>query len=606
MNLLPPSFQKWLLCALAAPAALAQAPHFTVREAIRAEWNRQPPAITDAQRAALPAADRARLDLTLARIGAPGAPALLPPELEKPTPETWEAKAGVARTPQDRFTALFFLNRFKSPRALMALDGLTAAEARTWPAHLHLEAQIATARINGGEVSPALQAFLDALAKAGKVDPIRAQAARLRLVMAGKEKTLLPAIPASPGNILALMDAWNRGPWATRRDLALTGFRALDPASPAWQALGLARPSLATLDTACTGILSRLSEGLPDPAPLEAFQVGGSPWPCAGLPLSRWYAYQGLAKLTQPLPSMAQPLAQDPPLGEADATLQGALLPALRRQAPAAADALRDRLLQGANAIARAAAIEDLPSAPAHLDALMQHCWSDTQFEAQQTLIQSYAKWKLPVETQKAQLRRWLQHPTWSCRYEAYQALVKLDPATPWPAAPKPTATDEAILQEATRLAERGRIVRLRITFSGRRFVTLRLDPTVAPMNVANLVLLARKRYFDGHLVPRVVPDFVVQMGSPFDTMDGGPGYTVRCEDSPTWYGPGSVGMALAGKDTGGSQFFITTNATPHLTGKYTRMGEVEHPDHDLKILDELELGAKIVSVRIIGDRGGK
>ena len=55
MNLLPPSFQKWLLCALAAPAALAQAPHFTVREAIRAEWSRQLPAFTEAQKAALQA-----------------------------------------------------------------------------------------------------------------------------------------------------------------------------------------------------------------------------------------------------------------------------------------------------------------------------------------------------------------------------------------------------------------------------------------------------------------------------------------------------------------------------------------------------------------------
>ncbi|HEX9011749.1 MAG TPA: peptidylprolyl isomerase, partial [Holophagaceae bacterium] len=526
--------------------------------------------------------------------------------LANPTPEAWEARAAAAHTPRQRFDALFFLNRFKRPDALRALDGLTAADAATWPAHLHLEAQVATARINGGEVSPDLQGFLHALAKAGKVDPVRAQAARLRLVMAGREKALLPAIPATPGNILALMDAWNRGPWAARRDLALTGFRALDPASPAWTALGLASPSQATLDTACPGILSRLSEGLPDPAPLEAFQVAGSPWPCAGLPLSRWYAYQGLAKLAQPLPSMAPALTQDPPLGEADATLQGALLPALRRQAPAAADALRDRLLQGANAIARAAAIEDLPSAPADLDALTKRCWDDTQFEAQQTLIQSYARWKLPAEEQKAQLRRWLAHPNWSCRYEAYEALAKLDPATPWPAAPRPTATDEAILAEATRLAERGRPVRLRITFSGRRYVTLRLDPAVAPMNVANLVLLARKHYFDGHLVPRVVPDFVVQMGSPCDTMDGGPGYTVRCEDSPAWYGPGSVGMALAGKDTGGSQFFITTNATPHLTGKYTRMGEVEHPDRDLRILDELELGARIVSIRVIGDPSRK
>jgi len=284
----------------------------------------------------------------------------------------------------------------------------------------------------------------------------------------------------------------------------------------------------------------------------------------------------------------------------AEPLFDGAALPAFRKFVPGIADAVRSKYLLGSDPTARAAAIEDLPSAPADLAALTQRTWADTQFEAQQTLIQSYARWKMAPEDQKAQLRPWLRHPDWTCRWEAYQALVKLDPATPWPAAPKPTRTDAAILKEATRLAEHGKPVRLRLAFSGLRSVTLRLDPTVAPMNVANLVLLARKGYFDGRRVPRVVPDFVVQMGSPYDTMDGGPGHTVRCEDSLTWYGPGSVGMALAGKDTGGSQFFITTNATPHLTGRYTRLGEVEDPDRALKLLDDLELGAKITSIKVL------
>jgi cyclophilin family peptidyl-prolyl cis-trans isomerase len=74
----------------------------------------------------------------------------------------------------------------------------------------------------------------------------------------------------------------------------------------------------------------------------------------------------------------------------------------------------------------------------------------------------------------------------------------------------------------------------------------------------------------------------------------------VRCEDSLDWFGPGSVGMALSGKDTGGSQFFITTNTTPHLTGRYTRLGQVEDPDRALKLLDELELGARIESIRVL------
>jgi cyclophilin family peptidyl-prolyl cis-trans isomerase len=419
-------------------------------------------------------------------------------------------------------------------------------------------------------------------------------------MMAGKEKELLPPVKATPGSLLALMDAWNRAPWAQRRELALTAFKSLAPDSEAWPRLGLLRPDQATLDQACVGVLSRMSEGVPSPAPVEAFQAGGAPWPCATQPLAQWYGFQALAKLETPLPSLQPALLQEPPLGASTPLMLGALLPALRRQVPGQADRVRAGLLAGSDPIARAAAIEDLPSAPADLDALAKRTWNDTQFESQQTLIQSYGRWKLGAEAQKAQLHPWLKHPDWACRYEAYQALVKLDPATPWPSAPRPTATDTAIFAEAIRLAERARPIRLRITFSGTRSVTLRLDPTVAPMNIANLVLLARKGYFDGRLVPRIVPDFVVQMGSPSDTMDGGPGYTVRCEDSLEWYGPGSVGMALAGKDTGGSQFFITTNGTPHLTGKYTRLGEVEDLDHDLKILDDLELGARIVAIRVL------
>jgi cyclophilin family peptidyl-prolyl cis-trans isomerase len=103
-----------------------------------------------------------------------------------------------------------------------------------------------------------------------------------------------------------------------------------------------------------------------------------------------------------------------------------------------------------------------------------------------------------------------------------------------------------------------------------------------------------------------VVPDFVVQMGSPLSTMDGGPGYSVPCENTLTWYGPGSVGMALSGKDTGGSQFFITTNATPHLTGKYTHLGFVEAPDQALPLLDALELNARIVKVEVLEEAPAK
>ncbi len=593
--------------------AQAQGPRFTVRDAIQAEWARQPLPWTEAQKAALPPGDRIRLERSLQRIGAPGSPPLLPPALEHPSREAWEAQAQSARTAQERFTALFMLNRLKSPRALTALEGLTAADAATWPKHLHLEASIASARLNGAEAPPPLTFFLGALQKAGKGDPVRAQAARLRLVMAGMEKGLLPPVPATPGSVLALMDAWNRAPWEARgkQHAALFSQWMSQIESPlalarvfnmskAFRALGLDDISRFALTRGTEGLTQRLIEGLPNPLPPELapglFLAMSMPNPrILGVAAAKLGGIQDANLI--PLASRALSLQLS---HELDGLLRGGELAPLRRLLPEHADHARCRHLFGPSPIARAAAIEDLPSPPLDLAAITRITWKDVDFDAQQTLIRSYARWKLAPEEQKTELRPWLLHPDWACRWEAYQALVKLDPGTPWPAAPRPSPTDQKILHEAIRLAEKGGPVRLRLTLSGQRRLTLRLDPTVAPMNVANLMLLAKRGFFDGRRVARVVPDFVVQMGSPCDTMDGGPGYTVRCENSTDWYGPGSVGMALSGKDTGGSQFFITTNATPHLTGRYTRVGEVEDLDRALRILDDLELGARILSVQVM------
>ena len=558
----------------------AQTPVFIPGQAVQAEWSRQRLSL-DAGR--LSPTDRARYELSLARIGAPGAPELLPPELAHPTKEIWEGLARKAKTPQERFTALFFLNRFKAPDALGALDGLGAVDARTWPKHLHLEAQIAMARINGGEASPQLQAFLGALKKAGKVDPVRAQAAQLRLVLAGKEKALLPAIKATPGAVLSLMDSFNHAPLDAR--LAILKQAGSDPLSllPHLGCGGTEDAAIREL------VVQRLTEGAPEGVPV----AWSLPETASAIPSIRQSVLGFLGKLGKEatLPADAR---------QTNAVFQASVLPSLRALDSPAADSLRAKLLVGPSSVARAAAIDDLPSVPSDLDALAKRCFDDTDLESALELFSALDRWKLPPERQKAVLTPFLHHPDWGWRYQAWLQLRKTDPTAPWPEAPAERPLDKALLKEATRLAQRGKPVFLRIAFNGRRTVTLKLDPMVAPMNVANLVLLAKQHFFDGHRVPRVVPDFVVQMGSPLDTMDGGPGYSVRCEDSLDWYGPGSVGMALAGKDTGGCQFFITTNATPHLTGKYTRMGEVENPDHDLKILDDLELGARIVSIRVL------
>jgi len=591
---------SFVLFVMISSAAKEPKPRFTVADAIRAEFERKPPAFTPEQVAALPEVDRARLDLALKRIGAPGAPALLPPELEKPTEELWITRALAARTPQERFTALHFLNRLKSPKALEALAGLTEADAPAWPALLHLESAIATARLNGAVLKPELRSFLDGLQAAGKAEPVRAQAARLRLVMAGQEKELLPPVEATPGSILALMDAWNRAPWEARCDLALKAFKALSPDSPAWAALGLARPGEAVLARSCTGVLSRLSEGTPTPGDPALFEMGGDPWACASDRLAQWYGAQSLVKYEKlPAPviggllKMAQGYPEDP-------MVAAVLLPALFKFSPREAEQLALSLAAGDNPVARAAAIDALPEGAKELDWIMARLGTVAEYDGVQVLLPALERWKVPEARRRQVLTYFLGHPCWTARLNAWRALSALDPSTPWPQAPPPTAEERAQLKLATKLAQRGKPVRLEVNFSEGGTVVLRLDPTVAPLNVANLVRLTQKGFFDGRRVPRIVPDFVVQMGSPCDTMDGGPGYTVRCEDSLEWYGPGSVGMALSGKDTGGSQFFITLNATPHLTGRYTRVGEVEEPERALPLLDRLELGATIERVRVL------
>jgi peptidyl-prolyl cis-trans isomerase B (cyclophilin B) len=96
-----------------------------------------------------------------------------------------------------------------------------------------------------------------------------------------------------------------------------------------------------------------------------------------------------------------------------------------------------------------------------------------------------------------------------------------------------------------------------------------------APQTVANFVRLAREGYFDSLAIHRVVPNFVVQDGDPTGTGWGGPGHTIRCEYNQLRYDAGMVGMALAGKDTGGSQWFITVSPQPHLNGRYTIFARV-------------------------------
>ncbi len=105
--------------------------------------------------------------------------------------------------------------------------------------------------------------------------------------------------------------------------------------------------------------------------------------------------------------------------------------------------------------------------------------------------------------------------------------------------------------------------------------IELALFDDEAPNTVANFEKLVNEGFYNGLTFHRVIPNFVIQGGCPKSDGTGGPGYTIKCEINPHKHGTGALSMAHAGKDTGGSQFFITHSPQPHLDGVHTVFGKV-------------------------------
>jgi cyclophilin family peptidyl-prolyl cis-trans isomerase len=113
----------------------------------------------------------------------------------------------------------------------------------------------------------------------------------------------------------------------------------------------------------------------------------------------------------------------------------------------------------------------------------------------------------------------------------------------------------------------------------------------IAPVTCASFTWLARQGFYDGIWFHRVIPGFVAQAGCPDGTGMGGPGYTIPNERSLRSYGRGVVGMADAGLDTGGSQFFVMLDDHNRLDGRYTAFGEIVYCDG----VDDLTVGSRIL-----------
>ncbi|WP_407268749.1 peptidylprolyl isomerase [Radiobacillus sp. PE A8.2] len=115
------------------------------------------------------------------------------------------------------------------------------------------------------------------------------------------------------------------------------------------------------------------------------------------------------------------------------------------------------------------------------------------------------------------------------------------------------------------------------IEFENGEVIKIEMYDEAAPNTVANFEKLANSGFYDGVIFHRVIPGFVAQGGDPSGTGAGGPGYTIKCETegNPHKHVAGSLSMAHAGKDTGGSQFFLVHEAQPHLNGVHTVFGQV-------------------------------
>ncbi|WP_086276220.1 peptidylprolyl isomerase [Campylobacter vicugnae] len=126
------------------------------------------------------------------------------------------------------------------------------------------------------------------------------------------------------------------------------------------------------------------------------------------------------------------------------------------------------------------------------------------------------------------------------------------------------------------------------------------LYPEETPQTVANFANLAKSGFYDGLNFHRVIPNFVIQGGCPYGSGIGGPGWRIKCEcvGQKRKHNRGSLSMAHAGRDTGGSQFFVCHSAQPHLNGVHTVFGELIN-DESKAVLDSIRQGDKITTIEI-------
>lgn len=497
--------------------------------------------------------------------------------------------------------AIFALVRLHAypPLAAAVLDAGGQPRVRWWPV------AFALARLEDARALPAL------LTLAKDAHPYT-RAFAVKGLAALKDRSALPVLMPlmSSGERTVLIEtvrALGRigDPAAVEPLLRIVGDAAADPhvRLEAVDAIGgLHQPAVG----------DKLLDLLSDPSPavraaalrsLAALDPEGFVTVLSGLdPDPHWSVRAALATVLGTLPPSNGLPRLEALLNDGDQrVIPFAIASLVKLKAPAAAAVLLERVKADDPAVRAAAATGIGELKPACGAAALAEAYRfgqrDSTYTARAAALAAMAQYGAAAATPV--FRSAFADKDWAVRVRAARLLKQVDAAAAADAdaqiRPAPTAVAPDVYT-ATRLVNPPVSTQVYLD-TDRGTIQIELAVLDAPLTVENFVTLARKGYFNGLSVHRVVPGFVIQDGDPRGDGEGGPGYSIRDELNERPYLRGTVGMALdPWPDTGGSQYFIAHSPQPQLDAKYTVLGRVVA---GMDVVDEIQQWDVIRQVRV-------
>ena len=487
--------------------------------------------------------------------------------------QAWEPLASAVLDASGRpvsawWPVAFALQRIKDRRALPALQQLAQGEGRYTRAF--------AARGLGDLKDPSSTPVLLELLQRARTD----EAIAVAVVKAFAEIGAADAAPA----LIELLTAERTSPnLRVEAVVALGTLRAKGALSAVQDLLNDDWP---TMRAVAIGAAAQI-----DPDAFLLFLSGMEPDP-------HWIVRAALASALKTLPASVAIDRLRPMLDDQDKRVVPAVLGALTALKAADLEAILLEQLKNADFGVRTAAARALGEVkPASGAAALREAYrvgqADATYTARAAALGALVSYGAAEATET--LKTALTDKDWAIRVRAAEWLAKFEPAfdTAHTIRPAPSATTSSY--DAPEL--------IAPQYSPHAFIetakgTIEIELSVldAPQTALNFITLARKGFFNGLQIHRVVPQFVVQDGDPRGDGEGGPGYTIRDELNDRPYLRGVVGMALEWRDTGGSQFFITHSPQPHLDAKYTVFG---HVVNGMDVADRIQQLDVIQRVRI-------